>query len=212
MTVTGTSGNIKETFTFTLAVSSGVGDNGAGTPLDLSSDFDVYGIYEDGSQYSTGGLDGLGYSYSANLLTGSRVMNGVLFDFGPANQEDVVSCTGQTIALPPRQYSDLAILATGVNGSQFFELLTVHYTDGSTAQVQQNFSDWYTPQNFNREHEGVAMPYRNFDNGTKDERMFNLYAYRFRLNPNKVVQSVTLQSDPDVVILAATLLPAAGAK
>ncbi|MGO9647867.1 MAG: hypothetical protein ACLPOO_07420 [Terriglobales bacterium] len=208
VTVTGTSGSIQQTLTFTLAVSGAIGSTGVGTQVDLSSQFDVYGIYQDGSTYTTGGLDGLGYSYSANLLTGSRVINGVLFDFGPANMPDVVGCSGQTVALPAGQFSDFALLASGVNGNQLSETLIVHYTDGSSAQVGQSFSDWYTPQDFPREYEAVGMAYRNFDDGTKDKRTFSLYAYLFPLNGNKVVQSITLPDDPDVVILAATLLTA----
>jgi hypothetical protein len=208
VTVTGTSGSLQQTLTFTLAVSGAVGDAGVGTQVDLSSQFDVYGIYQDGSVYTTGGLDGLGNSYSANLLTGSRVIDGVLFDFGPANAPDVVGCSGQTVVLPAGQFSNVALLASGVNGNQFGEPLIVHYTDGTSGQVVQEFSDWYTPQNFPREYEAVGMAYRNLDNGTKDKRTFSLYAYLFQLNPNKVVQSITLPDDPDVVILAATLLTA----
>jgi len=208
VTVTGTSGNIKETLPLTLAVSAAVGETGVGTQVDLSSDFDVYGIYQDGSKYSTGGLDGLGYSYSANLLTGSRVLNGVLFNFGPVNQPDAVGCNGQTISLPQGQFADLVLLASGVNGNQPGETIVVHYTDGTSAQVVQSFSDWFTPQDFAREYEGVAMQYRNFDDGTKDKRTFSLYAYLFSLNRNKVVESITLPNDPNVVVLAATLLPA----
>jgi hypothetical protein len=51
------------------------------------------------------------------------------------------------------------------------------------------------------------MAYRNFDNGTKDKRTFNLYEYKFALNPNKVVQSLTLPNDTHVMVLAATLVP-----
>ena len=211
VTVTGTSGSIQQTLTFTLAVSAAVGDTGAGTQVDLSSEFDVYGIYKDGSKYSTGGLDGLGYSYSANLLTGSRVLDGVLFDFGPANEPDAVACSGQTISLPQGQYSDLVLLATGVNGSQESQTLNVHYADGSSEQIVQSFSDWFTPQNFAHEFEAVAMQYRNYKDGTKDKRTFNLYAYRLALNPSKVVQGVTLPNNSDVVVLASTLLPAKGA-
>jgi len=54
------------------------------------------------------------------------------------------------------------------------------------------------------------MAYRNYENGTKDQRTFNLYEYRFALNPAKVVQSISLPNDPDVRVLAATLLPAKG--
>lgn len=51
------------------------------------------------------------------------------------------------------------------------------------------------------------MAYRNFKNGTKDQRTFNLYAYRLVLNSAKVVQSITLPNDSHVLVLAATLLP-----
>ena len=212
ITVTGTSGSIKQTLTFTLAVSGAIGTAGAGTQVDLSTDFSVYGIYKDGSKYTTGGLDGLGNSYSANLLTGSRVIDGVLFNFGPANNPDVVSCNGQTIVPPQGQYSNIALLAAAVNGSQFGQTFTVNYTDGSSTQIVQSFSDWFTPQNFTSEYEAVGMPYRNVDNGTKDERPFNLYAYLLPLNRSKVVQSITLPVDPNVMILASTLLPAKGAR
>jgi hypothetical protein len=208
VTVTGTSGNIMQTLTFTLAVSAAVGASGTGTQVDLSSEFSVYGIYQDGSKYTTGGIDGLGNSYSANLLTGSRVLDGVLFDFGPANAPDVVGCSGQTVSLPQGQFSDLVLFATGVNGNQIGETFVVHYTDGTSTQVVQSFSDWFTPQNFTREYEGVAMQYRNLDNGTKDKRTFSLYAYLFPLDQTKLVQSITLPNDPDVVILASTLLAA----
>ena len=55
--------------------------------------------------------------------------------------------------------------------------------------------------------EGVAMAYRNFDDGTKDRRTFNLYAYRFALNSSKTVKSVVLPNNAHVVVLGATLLP-----
>lgn len=206
VTVTGTSGSITETTTFTLAVSAAVSTVGTGTKVDLSSDFNLDGIYTDGSSYSTGGLDGTGYSYSANLLTTSRVFNGVLFDFGTANQLDAVGSSGQLISLTQGKYVALMLLATGVEGNQKSQVFTVKYTDGTSSKFSQSFSDWFTPQKFAGESEGVAMAYRNFDNGTKDQRTFNLYEYRFVLNPNKIVQSVTLPNNKNVIVLAATLL------
>jgi hypothetical protein len=207
VTVTGTSGTITQTLTVTLAVSAAVGASGTGTQVDLSSEFNVNGIYTDGSTYTTGGLDGLGDSYSANLLTTSRVFDGILFDFGLANELDAVGSSGQSVTLPQGQFSSLMLLATGVNGNQTAKTLAVNYTDGTSSKFVQSFSDWYTPQSFSREFEGVAMAYRNLDDGTEDKRTFSLYAYRFVLNPAKVVQSITLPSDANVVVLAATLLP-----
>jgi len=207
ITVTGTSGTITQTATFTLAVSAGIGSTGTGTAVDLSSQFNLDGIYHDGTIYTNGGLDGVGYTYSANLLGTSRVFNGTLFSFGPANDLDAVASTGQTISLPAGQFSSLMLLATGVQGNQSSQTLTVNYTDGSSSQIIQSFSDWFIPQKFARELEGVAMPYRNFDNGTKDKRTFSLYAYRLALNKSKTVQSITLPDNSHVVVLAATLVP-----
>jgi hypothetical protein len=207
VTVTGTSEDITQTFSFTLAVSAGSGATGGGTQVDLSPDFTLNGIYEDGTIYSTGGLDGLGYSYSANLLGMSRVLNNIPFDFGPANQPDAVSCNGQSITLPQGQHSSLMLLGTGIHGNQTSQTFTVFYTDGTSSQFAQSLSDWFTPQNYPAESEAVAMAYRNSSNGTKDQRTFNLYAYQFALNPAKVVQSISLPNNPNVVVLAATLAP-----
>jgi hypothetical protein len=207
VTVTGTSGKTKETLTLTLAVSAAIGATGTGAQVDLSSEFDLYGIYKDGTTYTTGGLDGLGYSYSANLLTTSRVLNGVLFDIGPANELDAVGCQGQTISLPAGQFSGLTLFATGVSGNQAAETITVKYTDGTSAHFTRSFSDWFTPQKFPGESEAVAMAYRNYQDGTNDQRTFNLYAYNLVLKPAKTVESMTLPNDANVVVLAATLLP-----
>jgi len=207
VTVTGTSGSITETTALTLAVSAATGTAGIGTPVDLSSEFNLNGIYTDGTMYTTGGLDGGGYSYSANLLRPSRVFNNVLFNFGPANQLDAFGCDGQSVTLPAGQYSSLMLFGTGIQGDQTSQIFTVTYSDGTSMNFTQSFSDWFTPQEYTGELEGVAMAYRDFDNGTKDDRTFNLYSYRFVLNKNKMVQSITFPSNPNVVILAATMAP-----
>jgi len=207
VTVTGTSGTIVQTVSFPLAVSAAVGTTGLGTPVNLSADFNLNGIYTDGTTYTTGGLDGQGYSYSSNLLTGARVFNSDLLQFGAANVPDAVTCTGQIVALPSGQFSGLVLFATAVNGNQASQTFTVTYTDGTTSKFTQSLSDWFTPQKYPHEAEGVAMAYRDSANGTKDARTFNLYEYRFVLTKTKTVQSVTLPNNAHVVVLAATLVP-----
>lgn len=207
VTITGTSGTITQSLNLTLAVSAATGSTGAGTQVDLSPYFTLYGVYTDGSTYTTGGLDGDGYSYSENLLGPSRVLDGVLFDLGPANAPDAVASNSQTISLPAVKAADLVLFGTGIQGNQASQTLTVTYADGSKTKFTQSFSDWYTPTKFPREYEAVAMPYRNFDDGTKDNRTFNLYAYPLPLNKAKNVRSITLPSNPDVVVLGITLLP-----
>ncbi len=206
VTVTGTSGAIASNFTFTLAVSAAKGTKGSGVEGDLSPAFNVFGIYTDGTTYSTGGLDGAGFSYSSKLLTKTRSLDSVRFRFGPANQPDAIGCNGQTVVLPSGNFSGLTLLATGVQGSQTSQTITVNYADGTSAQFVESFSDWSAPQNFAGEVEAVAMSYRNADNGSKSVGTFNLYAYPLAIDSNKVVKSVILPNDPNVVVLAATLL------
>ncbi|MGA2694980.1 MAG: hypothetical protein ABSE92_02905 [Terriglobales bacterium] len=209
LTVTGTSGSIVQNLPLALGVSAALGHKGGGVPVDLSSEFDTYGAYLDGKTYTTGGLDGLGYSYSANLITGSRVLDGVLFDFGSADIQDAATANGQTISLNPGKYKyrALALVGTGINGNQISQALTVTYTDGTTSKFIRSFSDWYTPQQYPGEYEAIAMPYRNYEDGTEDMRPFNLYAYPLPLNSSKIVESVTLPDNADVKILSATLVP-----
>ena len=205
LTVTGTSGKITQTATINLAVSAATARDGVGTPVDLSAAYNVSGIYTDGTTYSTGGLDGGGFSYSANLLTPARRLTAIQFYFGPANHPDAVNGTGQSIKLPAGHFSKLEMLATGVQGDQTSQMITVTYTDGTSGQFLQSFSDWFTPSNFPGEVEAVAMPYRDYADGSQDNRTFNLYGYSFSLDSAKTVRSLTLPNNPDVVVLAVTL-------
>lgn len=205
ITVTGTSGSMTQTLTIGLEVSAALGSTGEGTVVDLSSDFNLYGIYTDGVTFSTGGIDGVGNAYSANLLGAARDLYSEVFEFGPANQLDAVGCKGQAIMLPAGQFSGLTLLGAAVEGNQLSQVVTIVYTDGTTSPNARNFSDWYTPQSYPGEGEAVAMAYRDVSDGTQDARTFNLYAYRFALDSTKTVQSVTLPNDPNVVLLAATL-------
>ncbi len=154
---------------------------------------------------SAGGLDGQGNAYSSNLLTENRILDDVQFTFGPANKLDAVYGAGQTIALPSGQFTTLQLLATGIEGNQSAQPITITYTDNSTTQISQSCSDWYTPSTNPGESEAVAMPYRDQYTGAADNRPFNLYGYILILNSTKTVQSVTLPNDRDVVVLAATL-------
>jgi hypothetical protein len=206
LTFSGTSGDITQSASpVTVAVSAATGTDGIGTPVNLSSAYNLNGIYSNGSTFPTG-LDGGGTAYSANLLTPNRVLNGVQFNFGPANQLDAVDATGQTIKLPTGSFTTLQLLATGFNGVQAAQTITVTYTDGSTSQFTQSFSDWYTPSFNVGESFAVVMPYRVLGNGTTSENgPFNLYGYIFALNSQKTVKSFTLPNNSDVVVLAATL-------
>lgn len=163
----------------------------------------IYGIYTDGTSFTTGGVDGNGYAYSSNLLGSAVVWNGNTFNFQPANNVDAWSNT--TIALPAGQYSTLNLLATGLNGSQAAQSFTVNYADGTNSIVTQSLSDWFSPQSYTGESKAVTMAYRNTSSGSKDNRTFYLYGYALPIDSTRTVKSVLLPSNRNVVVLAYAL-------
>jgi hypothetical protein len=193
---------------------------GSGSPVDLSSVFNVYGFYTDADETAitpANSLDEMGSVYSANVLKSSLDLDGARFTFGPANQTDAVANVSAPIALPSGSFATLQLLATGIEGTQSNQTITVTYTDSTSSQFMQTFSDWCSYLNGGGcsstgdnpgESVAVAMPYRDQATGP-DNRVFYLYHYSFPLNPNKTVQTLMLPANRDVVVLAATVVPIA---
>jgi alpha-mannosidase len=203
LAITGASGGISHTVTVTLTVTPVA----TGTiPVDLSSSYNVTGIYGDSSKFTpAASLDGSGWSLSKQVVGAEQVGDGVLFALGPADAPDAVS--GTTIRLPSGKYSALDMLAVGVNGSQETQTFVVTYTDGTSASFTQSLSDWYDPAHFSGESAAVSLRYRLVGDGSVDERPGNLYAYSFQLDSSKQVRSISLPENRNVVVLAMTLVP-----
>lgn len=163
--------------------------------------YNVYGIYTDGTSFTTGGLDRDGFAYSSNLLGSSRSWNGTVFTFGPANAPDAYS--SEVIPLPSGRYSTLNLLATAVNGNQTAQSFTVNYTDGTATTITQGLSDWFTPQSYSGESIALSMPYRDTGSGGLQTATFNLYGYSLAIDSTKGLQGLTLPSNRNVVVLAA---------
>jgi hypothetical protein len=204
ITVNGVSGTLKASASFTLTVLVPAG----GTRLvNLASAYNINAMVVDGLPFAGGGLNGSlngsSTAYSANLLGVQQTIRGMLFYLGPANAADAVS--GKTVSLPSGQFSNINLLATGVNGGQLAQVFKVTYSDGTISTFKQNLSDWSTPQTFAGETKAMIMAYRDNGQGQKDNRTFNLYQYTFALAANKTVASITLPNNRNVVVLAATL-------
>jgi hypothetical protein len=176
---------------------------GTNTAVSLSSVANVTGIVSNGASVPNGGIDGLGFAYSATLLGSSIVWNGNTFSLLAAGAADAVR--NKTITLPAGNFATLSLLATAVNGNQTGQTFTVNYTDGTHSTFTQSLSDWHTPQNFSGESQVLQMPYRVMSNGALDNRTFFLYGYSFALNAAKTVASLVLPANTHVVVLAIDL-------
>jgi hypothetical protein len=204
ITVNGVSGTLKSSASFTLTVLLGA----SGTSLvNLAPAYNINATVVDGLPFAGGGMDGglngSSTAYSANLLGVQQTIRGMLFYFGPANAADAVSA--KTVSLPSGQFSNINLLATGVNGGQLAQVFKVTYSDGTRSTFTQNLSDWFTPQDFAGETKAMTMPYRDNGQGQKDNRTLYMYEYTFALTPNKTVVSITLPNNRNVVVLAASL-------
>lgn len=178
--------------------------------VSLTAYYDRPGIYTDGTTFTnpaTGGVDGDGNAYSATLTGNSLTWSNSLFAFGPFNVPNVISCTGQTVTLPPGNYAQCQILATAVNTAQASQQFTVTYTNSTMTVFLQSFSDWNAPASNPGESKALIMSYRNASNGNGNNGTFYLYGYSFKLNPARTVQSFRLPNDPNVVIAAMSLVP-----
>jgi regulation of enolase protein 1 (concanavalin A-like superfamily) len=177
-----------------------------GAPADLSASFNAAGIVADGTPF-TGGLDGNGNAYSANLLGASlNVGDHVVFNLGAAGANNVVQAAGQTIALPQGQFNTLTFLGTAVNGAQPAQTFTVNYTDGTSDTFTQDMSDWQNPQGFAGESVAATLGYEDASGGSTPATANYLYQYSFALNNQKTVSSITLPDNGNVVLLAIDLL------
>jgi hypothetical protein len=167
--------------------------------------FNVNAIYTDGTRFSqTGGLDGDGNAYSANLIGSSVSWNGTTFSLGNSNALDGWANT--TITLPSGQFSTLTILAAAVNQpGPTLQTFTVNYSDGTSTALTQAISDWFIPQGYTGESVAKSMAYRDVYDGSKDNRTFDIFGYAFAINPNKTVVSLTLPATRNIVVLAGAL-------
>ena len=202
ITITGTSGALTHTVSMNLIVVPPV--PGA-APVSLSSSYNRSGIWTDGRTFS-GGADGGSFAFSANLVGTALSWAGLVFNLGPANAADVISCGGQTISLPAGKFTSLQILGTGVQGNQLGQMFTVTYTDNSIAVFTQSFSDWVYPQQYAGESLVLRTPYRIYGGGSKDlNTAVNVYGYNFTLDQTKTVKSLTLPNDGNVILFAMAL-------
>ena len=174
------------------------------TAVSLTSYYNRAGIYTDGSTFS-GGLDGGGAAFSANLLGRSLFWNGLVFAFGPTNALDVIFCANQTITLPPGQFNTLQILAAGVQGNQTAQTFTVTYTDNSTATFTQSFSDWANQQSYSGESKVITMSYRNLSGGNPQTLKVSVDGYVFVLDQTKTVKNIILPNNSNLILLAMML-------
>ena len=173
------------------------------TSVSISPYYRVNAFQSDGSLFSTGGFDNAGNAFSSNLVGSSIVWNGETYSLGPANLPSAVSST--TITLPQGNFVGLSLIGAATTTGQTSQLFTVAYTDGTTANVNVSLSSWTQSMGYAGETIVSTTAYQNTGSGGRITGNVNLYGYQIPLDPAKIVQSITLPNNRNVVIVAMSL-------
>ena len=177
----------------------------APTAVSLTSAFNIYGIFANGKSVTNGGLD---TSELRLFLQPARffAVSGrhSVQPWSLLEPKDAVS--NAKVTLPAGSYSTLYFLGTGVYGNQASQQFTVTYTDGSS------YGGEAEPQRLGLRRNRIAAralhPQWLIEcRPAAASRVQNwyLYEYSIALNSSKTVQSITLPSNRNVVVLAMTL-------
>jgi len=191
----------------------------ASTPMSLTSSYNVYGIYTDGTAiYNTGGFDTSNYAFSATLLGSVRASNGLgalvswrgnIFFLGPPNVKNAVA--NATIPLSGT-YSQLLMLASAAYGPLTNQSFIVTYSDGSTTTATFNMSDWCNLAHYPGESIVAQQSYRDVQTSSASSpgQSYNttqIYGYTINLNNSKSLTSLKLPASRDAVLLGLDLRP-----
>ncbi len=178
------------------------------TPGSLLSTFDNVGI-SDSTDEAAADFDGDGYSYSATALAadgltaGQNVtVNGVTFAWPlpTAGNPDNTVAAGQDVTVNAAAGTQtLAFLGSATDGP-ITEPLTLHYSDGSSAQYWLGLSDWTLNAGSSKPAYGntnaAVMSYRDCPDCTGGQQKVgtDIFEAGVPVDPSKTLTSVTLPS------------------
>ena len=176
-------------------------------PGDLGPFYNTIGISNDG-QASSADFDGDGFSYSQQALTaagfgpGATATSGGLSYTMPnvaAGQQDSISASGQQIPFSsPAGATKVGFIGSAVNAGTTGAsgTVTVTYTNGTTSTATLGMTDWTlgggggTPQFGNVT--AATTPYRNFEDGSKQQINTYLFSQTIPITAGKTVASIIL--------------------
>ena len=173
------------------------------TAVSLSAYYRVNAFQSDGSTFSTGGFDNGGNAFSSNQVGSSILWNSQTYSLGPANLPDAVTST--TIATPQGNFAEMTLLGAATTTGQTNQCFTANYTDGTSSTGCWNMSSWLQPAGYSGETTVQTTPYVNTGGGGRVTEYASLYGYQIPLNSAKVLQSLTLPNNRNIVIVAMSL-------
>ncbi|WP_049871675.1 GH92 family glycosyl hydrolase [Catenulispora acidiphila] len=177
----------------------------------LLASFDNNGIADD-TQITVTNFDGSGNSYSAQALAGAGLTPGQPVTVGgitytwplpaPGNPDNVVAA-GQKVNVSAAAGTQELGLLGSADGGPSQGVMTLNYSDGSTAQFWLGLSDWTLGAGKSKPSFGngdaATLSYRDCSScaGGKDTTATHVFSTVFPVDPAKTLTSVTLPNGTD---------------
>ena len=172
-------------------------------PQDLSAQYDVDGVSAAGAAGAD--FDGTGTSYPAEQMpvpgTGVLAGRAYVFPDTTGGAKNFATAHGQDVPLAPRAYSGLDILLAA-HGGDVKSTATVHYSDGSTAQVALDATDWAAGSPRLGEDIAVHADSRYNGSGAPDGVAVNLWHISVPLDKSRTAESITLPDNGNLELYA----------
>ena len=214
-------------------------------PVEIPNEFNTFGISTPPWQVANHqGFDGNGNYYDSYALAGmaspggavisrgtppeevTMTWAGAAFALGPTptsnsqvggsqGPQNVVHAQGQTISMPSGNFASLLMIGAGANGTQADQTIGITFSDGSTANWTQTFTDWCNNGNSFPPTPGSVLGESTIQSGTRLNQMGNVtgiecfvYGYDYDIPEGKTLTSVTLPNNSNVGILGMALVTA----
>jgi len=176
-----------------------VGEARQRTPIGLP--FNARGIRQGAG---AGELDGAGSAFAAQALQAPLYAGLHRFTLGPLTDgsTNVVAARGQIVNLPATPTGAVELLVLAVNGTQT-GTFRVAYRDGSSGTFTRSVSDWWASDLQADEDFAVAAPFF-WKAGGRQYGNLHAFVHVLPLDPSKVPSQLTLPSNSEIKVLAAT--------
>lgn len=170
---------------------------------DLSAQYTVDGVSAAGETGAD--FDGTGTSFPAESLPapGTGVLDGRAYRFPDTtgSAPNFATAHGQTVPLVARGYSALDVLLTAHHGD-VNATVTVHYADGTSADVPLVSTDWASGSPRLGEDRAIHADSRYNAQGAPDGVAVNIWHLTLPLDSTRTAVSITLPDDTRLALYA----------
>ena len=191
-------------------------------PVSLAGNFNLKATTLDSARTSSS-IDGAGNSIPQLLWADARTKRvdyqGIKFDLGPADSNNMITSNGQVIPVSAvGAFNRVYLLGAGAGTGAKSGVFVVNYAGGGSAEREIEFADWKSPltgwvpmdmkDSNPYVYDSIAQVFTHWHSGTRDEMTLDnyLFVYPIDVDENETIASITLPAASGIKIAAITVV------